>query len=77
MFDSGKKGLVDTDRIRTILNTLGQNFDEDELNELIDAHDVEGKFLSFQVKEILCSSGLLIGILFECGILFEFQPRRA
>ena len=45
MFDSGKKGFVDTDRIRTILNTLGQNFDEDELNELIDAHDVEGKFL--------------------------------
>ncbi len=43
MFDSGKTGMIDTDKIKTILNTLGQNFDDDELAALIEENDAEGK----------------------------------
>ena len=43
MFDSGKTGMIDTDKIKTILNTLGQNFDDDELAALIEENDTDGK----------------------------------
>lgn len=42
MFDNGKTGSIDTDKIKTILNTLGQNFDDDELAALIEENDPEG-----------------------------------
>lgn len=42
MFDSGKTGKIDTEKIRTILNTLGQSYDDDELQALIEQHDPEG-----------------------------------
>jgi Ca2+-binding EF-hand superfamily protein len=41
MFDSGKTGFVDTEKIKTILNTLGQNFDDDDLQALIEENDPE------------------------------------
>ncbi|KAL7631950.1 UNVERIFIED_CONTAM: hypothetical protein RMT77_017728 [Armadillidium vulgare] len=42
MFDSGKKGSVEKEKIRTILNTLGANFDPDELEALLEENDTEG-----------------------------------
>uniref|UniRef100_A0A2P2I0F6 Troponin-C isoform 6 n=2 Tax=Hirondellea gigas TaxID=1518452 RepID=A0A2P2I0F6_9CRUS len=42
MFDSGKKGQVEKEKIRTILNTLGTNYDADELEGLLDQQDPDG-----------------------------------
>lgn len=39
MFDTTKSGLIETVKISTILNTLGQQFDEGELQDLIDEED--------------------------------------
>jgi len=41
MFDTGKTGLIDTGKIATILNTLGHNFVDEELQALIEGHDKE------------------------------------
>ncbi|XP_055545839.1 troponin C isoform X1 [Wyeomyia smithii] len=41
MFDTTKSGFIDTVKISTILNTLGQQFDEGELQALIDEEDPE------------------------------------
>lgn len=41
MFDTTKCGFIDTVKISTILNTLGQQFDEGELQALIDEEDPE------------------------------------
>ena len=53
MFDQGKVGTIATNQIMAILNTLGQQFDHQELAILIEEHD-KGKtgrinFESFQV----------------------------
>ncbi|XP_015371169.1 PREDICTED: troponin C [Diuraphis noxia] len=39
MFDTSKSGFIDTLKISTILNTMGQLFDDSELNELIEEVD--------------------------------------
>ncbi|RXG53317.1 hypothetical protein Avbf_13635 [Armadillidium vulgare] len=39
MFDQGKTGFVETSKFVNILNTLGQNFDEDDLKRRIDEND--------------------------------------
>ncbi|XP_056633239.1 troponin C isoform X2 [Diorhabda carinulata] len=39
MFDTGKTGFIETIKIATILNTIGQLFDEVALNELIAKND--------------------------------------
>lgn len=39
MFDTGKTGFIETIKIATILNTIGQLFDETALNELIRKND--------------------------------------
>ncbi|XP_066262410.1 troponin C-like isoform X2 [Euwallacea similis] len=39
MFDTGKTGLIETVKIATILNTMGQLFDESELTNLIRKND--------------------------------------
>ncbi|XP_050298305.1 troponin C-like isoform X1 [Anthonomus grandis grandis] len=39
MFDTGKTGFIETVKIATILNTMGQLFDEGELNNLIRKND--------------------------------------
>ncbi|KAJ8916845.1 hypothetical protein NQ315_005852 [Exocentrus adspersus] len=39
MFDTTKTGFIETIKIATILNTMGQLFDETELNNLISKND--------------------------------------
>ncbi|KAJ8948660.1 hypothetical protein NQ314_008372 [Rhamnusium bicolor] len=39
MFDTTKSGFIETIKIATILNTMGQLFDETELNSLITKND--------------------------------------
>ncbi|CAG9767458.1 unnamed protein product [Ceutorhynchus assimilis] len=39
MFDTSKSGFIETTKIATILNTMGQLFDEGELNNLIRKND--------------------------------------
>uniref|UniRef100_A0A182R0S1 EF-hand domain-containing protein n=1 Tax=Anopheles farauti TaxID=69004 RepID=A0A182R0S1_9DIPT len=41
MFDTQKTGFIETIKISTILNTMGQLFDEGELQDLIDEEDPE------------------------------------
>ncbi|KAF2358071.1 EF-hand domain [Trinorchestia longiramus] len=41
MFDQSKTGFVETNKFVNILNTLGQNFDEDDLKQKIDEVDTE------------------------------------
>ncbi|XP_029048829.2 troponin C at 25D [Osmia lignaria lignaria] len=42
MFDTTKSGLIDTLKISTILNTMGQLFDDADLNAIIAENDPEG-----------------------------------
>lgn len=42
MFDTTKSGYIDVLKISTILNTMGQLFDDSELQALIDENDPEG-----------------------------------
>lgn len=42
MFDSGKKGSIEKEKVRTILNTLGQSYDDQELESLLENEDPEG-----------------------------------
>lgn len=41
MFDTTKSGFIETLKISTILNTMGQLFDEAELQTMIDEEDHE------------------------------------
>lgn len=43
MFDTTKSGFIETLKISTILNTIGQLFDEAELQALIDEEDPDSK----------------------------------
>lgn len=43
MFDSGKRGKIETEKVRTILNTLGHTYDDTELDTLLGDEDSEGK----------------------------------
>ncbi|GBP31835.1 Troponin C, isoform 1 [Eumeta japonica] len=42
MFDTTKSGYIDVLKISTILNTMGQLFDDSELQALIEENDPEG-----------------------------------
>lgn len=42
MFDSSKKGKIEKEKVRTILNTLGHSFDDSELESLLRTEDPEG-----------------------------------
>lgn len=44
MFDTTKCGFIETLKISTILNTMGQIFDDGELNSLIEEIDPDGKY---------------------------------
>ena len=48
MFDSGRTGRIEKEKVRTILNTLGLMIDEMELDALIDLEDKDGEFCSLQ-----------------------------
>lgn len=41
MFDTTKSGFIETIKISTILNTMGQLFDDNELQAMIDENDPE------------------------------------
>lgn len=43
MFDTTKSGYIDVLKVSTILNTMGQLFDDAELKTLIDENDPESK----------------------------------
>lgn len=43
MFDTGKTGFIETIKISTILNTMGQLFDDNELAALIEENDPDGE----------------------------------
>jgi Ca2+-binding EF-hand superfamily protein len=43
MFDTTKSGFIETSKISTILNTMGQIFDDTELRDLINENDPNGK----------------------------------
>lgn len=45
MFDSGKKGRIEKEKVRTILNTLGHTYDDSELDALLAAEDPEGRLI--------------------------------
>ena len=42
MFDSSKCGKIETEKIRTILNTLGTQYDPDELEGVLEQQDPDG-----------------------------------
>lgn len=44
MYDTQKTGFIETIKIGTILNTMGQIFDDSELQGLISESDPEGQF---------------------------------
>ena len=43
MFDQGKTGFIETNRVAAILNTMGQQFDTGELQIMIEEADKESK----------------------------------
>lgn len=45
MFDTAKSGFIETIKISTILNTMGQLFDDNELQALIDENDPECEYI--------------------------------
>lgn len=56
MFDTSKSGFIDTLKISTILNTMGQLFDDSELNELIEEVDPDGNLLHFYFENFIFSN---------------------
>ena len=52
MFDTTKSGFIETIKISTILNTMGQLFDEGELQALIDEEDQESEYFWTLLKFI-------------------------
>ena len=48
MFDTTKSGFIETAKISTILNTMGQIFDDTELRDLINENDPNGKLRFFK-----------------------------
>lgn len=43
MFDSGKTGKIENEKVRTILNIMGHTFDDLVLETLLEQEDKEGK----------------------------------
>ncbi|XP_052124890.1 troponin C-like isoform X2 [Frankliniella occidentalis] len=42
MFDSGKTGCIEREKVHTILNTMGQAFDDRELDRVLTEQDSDG-----------------------------------
>lgn len=51
--DTTKSGFVETNRLAGILATIGQVFDEEELDDIIEGVDVEGK-QHYNLESSLC-----------------------
>lgn len=56
MFDSGKTGKIEKEKVRTILNTLGHTYDDQELDALLTSEDTEGKIRHFVINKHKTSS---------------------
>jgi hypothetical protein len=54
MFDSSKTGKIEKEKVRTILNTLGHTYDDQELEALLIQEDKEGEFLKTVRKFMEC-----------------------
>lgn len=52
MFDRDKKGYIHTNMVSTILRTLGQTFEENDLQQLIIEIDADGKCLQESVEKL-------------------------
>jgi Ca2+-binding EF-hand superfamily protein len=53
MFDREKRGCIHTNMVSTILRTLGQSFEEKELQALIKEIDADGKQTNLMRHQIL------------------------
>ena len=53
MFDQGKTGFIETNRVAAILNTMGQQFDNGELQIMIEQADKESKLQANHCKPSL------------------------
>lgn len=51
MFDSSKQGRIEKEKVRTILNTMVHNYDDNELDQMLDGEDADG--MTFPIKLIL------------------------
>ena len=43
MFDPGKTGFIETNRVAAIFNTIEQKFDAEELKQAINEYDEDSK----------------------------------
>lgn len=43
MFDSSKQGRIEKEKVRTILNTMVHSYDDNELDQILDNEDVDGR----------------------------------
>lgn len=66
MFDSGKAGVIEKEKVRTILNTLGHTYNDSELDSLLEKEDTDGKLkkiyvrFTFIYESMLYDSNILI-----------------
>lgn len=51
MFDRDKKGYIHTNMVSTILRTLGQTFEENDLQQLIIEIDADGKWTKNRIRQ--------------------------
>lgn len=43
MFDSQKQGRIEKEKVKMILNTMVHNYDDLELDRMVDSEDAEGE----------------------------------
>lgn len=83
--DTTKSGFVETNRLAGILATIGQVFDEEELDDIIEGVDVEGKqhnnlesSLYYNVYKIITTHRLWLyfSLWYRTNILvYNFTPQ--
>ena len=71
MFDSTKVGRIEKEKVRTILNTLGHTFDDQELEVLLEKEDEDGTWMiyDFFVECKKCTLRIIYILYFEMGSL--------
>lgn len=81
MFDSRKEGKIEAEKVRTILNTLGHTYDDQELEALLESEDGEGNpfffiLINYHVDEKrLCSFSLFFFIILKFTTLLYYLSR--
>ena len=71
MFDQGKTGHIESVKIPTILNTIGQAFDEDELQALIKENDPDCKLKVYAMRVRALGHGVYFSDTFTL-LVFAF-----